>query len=175
MLTAYYHMRKHHKNRHRAFGLVDPDNDGKKCKAAISQLIESSKQSGKPSVRCVLMRLSADVLEAREEGFNIPGVLEDNYPISIWADEKSKNKLLERKLKEVLNDDHYNTLASSNKTIDDLLDGKPYSLKVKYKTDPLRKIQLANKVSMLEDDTLDKDLKFLIPCIDDMINFFDLE
>lgn len=174
MLTAYYHMRKHHNKRHRAFGIVDPDSDGRKCRAAISQLIESSKQSGKPSVRCVLMRLSADVLEARGEGFNIPGVLEDNYPISIWADEKSNNKLLERKLKDVLNDVHYNTLASSNKTIDDLLDGKPYSLKVKYKTDPLRKIQLANKVSMLEDDTLAEDLKFLIPCIDEMISFLDL-
>lgn len=168
-------MRKHHQNRHRAFGIVDPDGDGKDCRAAISKLLENSKQNGKPSIRCVLMRLSADILTARKDGFNIPGVLEDNYPISIWADEKNKGKLQDRNLKEVLSDDHYNTLASSNKTIDDLLDGKPYSLKVKYKTDPLRKVQLANKVNTLGDDTAAEDLKFLTPCIDEMIEFLDLK
>ncbi|MEB7567293.1 ATP-dependent nuclease [Enterobacter mori] len=175
MLTAYYHMRKHHQNRHRAFGIVDPDGDGKDCRAAISKLLENSKQNGKPSIRCVLMKLSADILTARKDGFNIPGVLEDNYPISIWVDEKNKGKLQDRNLKEVLSDDHYNTLASSNKTIDDLLDGKPYSLKVKYKTDPLRKVQLANKVNALGDDTAAEDLKFLTPCIDEMIKFLELK
>jgi predicted ATP-dependent endonuclease of OLD family len=172
MLTAYFHMHKHHQDRHKAIGFVDADSDGRECKDKISKLIRTSKANTSPPIKCLLMKVSKDVLEARKAGFNLPGILEDNYPISIWQDEFDKGKLKERDLSSVLSRELYNKTANTETTISQLLEGKSYSLKVKYNIDPFRKIKVADKVLGLPPEKGEDCYEFLKPTITEIIDFF---
>lgn len=171
MLTAYYHMHKHHKERYNAVGLVDPDCDGRKCKKKIGDLLDASRVKNGHAVKCILMKLSRDVRDAQRDGFNIPGVLEDNYPISIWNAEHQRGKLIKRDTEGLFNSRVQDELINSSKTLDDLLENKAYALKVKYKINPLRKVNLANKVNQLSINTIEQDLEFLFPCINEILSF----
>lgn len=171
MLTAYFHMHKHHQERHKAIGFVDSDKDGKACRNKISKLLESANTRNPHPIKCLLMKVSRDVLEAREAGFHIPGVLEDNYPISIWQDEYNKGKLIERDLSSILSKDLYNQTVNTEMTISKILEGKSYSLKVKYIIDPSRKMIVADKVLRLPPETQEDCYEFLKPTISDIIKF----
>lgn len=175
MLTAYFHMHKHHQDRHKAIGFVDADSDGDACKGKISKLLETANSKGSHPIKCLQMKVSRDVLQARKEGFNIPGVLEDNYPISVWQDEFDKGNLLDRDLRTVLSSELYNQTVNTKTTISELLEGKDYALKVKYSIDPYRKIQVANKVLKLKPEDEENCYEFLKPTIAEIIRFFKFE
>lgn len=175
MLTAYYHMHKHHQDRYKAIGFVDSDSDGIACRDKISKLLDSAKTKSSHPIKCLLMKVSKDILEARKDGFNIPGVLEDNYPISIWQDEFNNGKLQDRDLSSVLSKELYNQTVNTETTISALLEGKSYSLKVRYSVDPLRKMKIANKVLTLPPETDEECYEFLKPTISEIIKFFKLD
>ncbi|MEH8248436.1 ATP-dependent endonuclease [Aeromonas veronii] len=157
MLKAYFHMHKHHKEKFKCVGIVDSDDDGKKVKQELSQIQDIGK-----SVKCYLLPLAEDVVRARKDGFTIPGVLECNYPISIWSKELNKDNLEERKnMREVLSDSLISTLTQSDKTLAQCLDDKDYKIKVTHTIPKDRKIPLAQKISKMDNTCAALHLEFL--------------
>ncbi|EOU1295275.1 ATP-dependent endonuclease [Cronobacter sakazakii] len=171
MLTAYFHMHKHHPSRHRAIGVVDPDKDGDICKNNISELIKKSGNNHNSSIKCIFLKLSDDIVTARKDGFSLPGVLEDNYPLWIWQEEHKNGKLLPRNVSDVIADERLNSLITSATTLDDILTDKPYILKVKYMIAPDRKMALANKLANIPAERLKDDLIFVHYTITTIRNF----
>ncbi|HHY2940236.1 TPA: ATP-dependent nuclease, partial [Enterobacter roggenkampii] len=147
MLKAYFHMHKHHQTKHRCVGIVDADEDGKKTKQEIGSIQDIGR-----SVKCFTLRPTQDVLHAMKDGYEIPGILESNYPISIWEDELYRNKLEKRtRLSEILTEEKANELIQSETKLSDDLEDKIYRLKVEYYIPKSRKIPLANKISQMSD------------------------
>lgn len=141
MLKAYFHMHKHHQNKYKCVGILDADEDGKRAKKELGHIQDFGK-----SVKCFTLRPTQDVLKAKKDGYEIPGVLESNYPISMWQDELERNKLEKRTdMIEILTPKKNNQLIQSGIKLSDDLEGKDYKIKVEYSVPKERKIPLANK------------------------------
>ena len=168
MLKAYFHMHKHHQTKHRCVGIVDADEDGKKTKQEIGSIQDIGR-----SVKCFTLRPTQDVLHAMKDGYEIPGILESNYPISIWEDELYRNKLEKRtRLSEILTEEKANELIQSETKLSDDLEDKIYRLKVEYYIPKSRKIPLANKISQMSDKESRTCLIFLEKTLKDVEKFF---
>ncbi|RVR88297.1 ATP-dependent nuclease, partial [Citrobacter freundii] len=76
MLKAYFHMHKHHQDKFRCAGIMDADDEGKKIKNELGKIQDLGK-----SVKCFLLQPTQDIIEAKKDGFVIPGILECNYPV----------------------------------------------------------------------------------------------
>ncbi|VEB96400.1 Predicted ATPase [Cedecea lapagei] len=148
MLKAYFHMRKHHPDKFKCVGLVDADEDGRKVRIELGGIQDLGR-----SVKCFLLPLAPDVIKAKKEGFNIPGVLESNYPIEIWQEELKNGKLVKRdRVFDILHEENLNKLIQSSISLEGLLAGKSYGIKVEYIIPKDRKIKLANKISQMSND-----------------------
>lgn len=157
MLKAYFHMHKHHQNKYKCVGILDADEDGKRAKKELGHIQDFGK-----SVKCFTLRPTQDVLKAKKDGYEIPGVLESNYPISMWQDELERNKLEKRTdMIEILTPKKNNQLIQSGIKLSDDLEGKDYKIKVEYSVPKERKIPLANKIAQMSDDDCRETLRFL--------------
>ncbi|MEQ5032638.1 AAA family ATPase [Morganella morganii] len=157
MLKAYFHMHKHHQNKYKCVGILDADEDGKRAKKELGNIQDFGK-----SVKCFTLRPTQDVLKAKKDGYEIPGVLESNYPISMWQDELERNKLEKRTdMIEILTPKKNNQLIQSGIKLSDDLEGKDYKIKVEYSVPKERKIPLANKIAQMSDDDCRETLRFL--------------
>ncbi|WP_313889936.1 hypothetical protein [Enterobacter roggenkampii] len=108
-----------------------------------------------------------------KDGYEIPGILESNYPISIWEDELYRNKLEKRtRLSEILTEEKANELIQSETKLSDDLEDKIYRLKVEYYIPKSRKIPLANKISQMSDKESRTCLIFLEKTLKDVEKFF---
>ncbi|MEQ5219921.1 AAA family ATPase [Morganella morganii] len=157
MLKAYFHMHKHHQNKYKCVGILDADEDGKRAKKELGHIQDFGK-----SVKCFTLRPTQDVLKAKKDGYEIPGVLESNYPISMWLDELERDKLEKRTdVIEILTPKKNNQLIQSGIKLSDDLEGKDYKIKVEYFVPKERKIPLANKIAQMSDDDCRETLRFL--------------
>lgn len=157
MLKAYFHMHKHHQNKYKCVGILDADEDGKRAKKELGHIQDFGK-----SVKCFTLRPTQDVLKAKKDGYEIPGVLESNYPISMWQDELERDKLEKRTdVIEILTPRKNNQLIQSGIKLSDDLEGKDYKIKVEYSVPKERKIPLANKIAQMSDDDCRETLRFL--------------
>ncbi|MGG5413051.1 ATP-dependent nuclease [Edwardsiella tarda] len=157
MLAAYFYMRKHHPEKLKCVGIVDDDSDGRKVKQELGNIENLGK-----SVMCLTLPLSQDIIDARRDGFIIPGILECNYPADIWQDELDSN-LLERRVGQtnILSQNRIDELIQSNSTLLDLLEDKPYRIKIEYFIPKDRKVPLANKIAQFSDERARVCLSFL--------------
>lgn len=157
MLKAYFHMHKHHQNKYKCVGILDADEDGKRAKKELGHIQDFGK-----SVKCFTLRPTQDVLKAKKDGYKIPGVLESNYPISMWQDELEIKKLEKRTdMIEILTPQKNNQLIQSGIKLSDDLEGKDYKIKVEYSVPKERKVPLANKIAQMSDDDCRETLRFL--------------
>ncbi|EPT2388426.1 ATP-dependent nuclease [Citrobacter freundii] len=157
MLKAYFHMHKHHQDKFRCAGIMDADDEGKKIKNELGKIQDLGK-----SVKCFLLQPTQDIIEAKKDGFVIPGILECNYPVSVWEDELANGKLEKRyNPSEILTQKKTNELIQSDITLSQDLENKPYRIKVENYIPKDRKVPLANKIAQLDNEECRVHLAFL--------------
>nr|EKV1536014.1 AAA family ATPase [Enterobacter hormaechei] len=167
MLKAYFHMHKHHQDKFRCVGILDADDDGRKTKQELGSIPELGK-----SVKCFTLRPTPDILTAKRDGYEIPGVLESNYPNSMWEDELRRNKLEKRtNLSDVLTVKKTNELIHSEIKLSDDLEGKAYRIKVENFVPKERKVPLANKIAQMDIEESRACLSFLEKTLEDVRAF----
>ncbi|MBN9703755.1 hypothetical protein JR904_08950 [Enterobacter roggenkampii] len=146
---------------------------GKKSAQIREILISESAWEEMTCLFAPSLRPTQDVLHAMKDGYEIPGILESNYPISIWEDELYRNKLEKRtRLSEILTEEKANELIQSETKLSDDLEDKIYRLKVEYYIPKSRKIPLANKISQMSDKESRTCLIFLEKTLKDVEKFF---
>ncbi|UPT58017.1 ATP-binding protein [Dickeya zeae] len=167
MLKAYFHMHKHHSERYKCAGLVDNDADGHKARAELGKIQDVGK-----SVKCLSLPISQDIIDAKKDGYLIPGILECNYPTYLWEKELANGNLKEREMiADVLSPKKNNELLQLAKTVSDDLDGRSYRIKVENYVPKDRKVPLANIISQMNDDESRKCLSFLERTMSDLNRF----
>ncbi len=114
------------------------------------------------SVKCLTLRPAQDILSAKRDGYEIPGVLESNYPTYIWEAELEGSKLEKRtNFSEILTTKKTNELIQSEIKLSDDLKDKIYKIKIEYFVPKERKIPLAKKIAQMSDDDCRECLGFL--------------
>ena len=136
---------------------MDADDEGKKIKNELGKIQDLGK-----SVKCFLLQPTQDIIEAKKDGFVIPGILECNYPVSVWEDELANGKLEKRyNPSEILTQKKTNELIQSDITLSQDLENKPYRIKVENYIPKDRKVPLANKIAQLDNEECRVHLAFL--------------
>ena len=167
MLKAYFHMHKHHPEKYKCAGIVDRDADGDKARAELSKIQDVGK-----SVKCFPLPLAQDIIDAKKDGYLIPGVLECNYPTHLWENELANEKLEKRALiADVLSPNKNNELLQLARTVSDDLEGRPYRIKIENYVPKSRKVPLANIISHMSDDEARGCLLFLERTMTDLEKF----
>ena len=167
MLKAYFHTHKHHQNKYRCVGILDADDDGRKTKQELGRIQDIGK-----SVKCFTLRPTEDVLSAKKDGYEIPGVLESNYPTAMWEEELDRNRLEKRtNVSEILTTKKTNELIQSGIKLSDDLKEKVYKIKIEYFIPKERKVPLAKKIAQMSDDDCRVFLSFLEGTLKEVENF----
>ena len=163
MLVGWRSQHKHHPERPKSVGIVD--GDAGPAKAEFNKQADNVK-----SAKCFVYPASANLLAARAAHFNVYASLETLYPVEVWTEAGSKNRLARRDPSKVCHPDLVNRILLGETTLEEQLH-PDWAYLVKHDFAAEHKIRTAQRLCQQVDQVCRATLASLEPLLREVLEF----